>query len=106
MTDSTRSGPPGAVGRVTRRSLLAGAGVAPTGVRTAMVLNEATYRWAGGTGPEDLERALRSCNTQPVGLIEPEDVAGAITFLVSPNARYISGTVLDVTAGASTRWSS
>lgn len=73
MTDSTKSGPPGAVGRVTRRSLLAGAGVAPTGVRTAMVLNEATYRWAGGTGPEDLERALRSCNTQPVGLIEPED---------------------------------
>ncbi|XVV00669.1 mycofactocin-coupled SDR family oxidoreductase [Actinosynnema sp. CA-248983] len=81
-------------------------GVAPTGVRTAMVLNEATYRWAGGTGPEDLERALRSYNTQPVGLIEPEDVADAIAFLASPQARYISGTVLDVTAGASTRWNS
>ncbi|SDC90728.1 mycofactocin-coupled SDR family oxidoreductase [Actinokineospora iranica] len=81
-------------------------GVAPTGVRTPFVLNEATYEWAGGTGPEDLDRALRSYNTQPVGLIEPSDVADAITFLASPRARYISGTVLDVTAGASTRWSS
>ncbi|GAA3882212.1 mycofactocin-coupled SDR family oxidoreductase [Saccharothrix violaceirubra] len=79
-------------------------GVAPTGVRTPMVLNEATYRWAGGTGPEDLEKALRGYNTQPVGLIEPADVAEAIAFLASPKARYVSGTVLDVTAGASTRW--
>ncbi|MGM1063261.1 mycofactocin-coupled SDR family oxidoreductase [Saccharothrix sp. Mg75] len=81
-------------------------GVAPTGVRTPLVLNEATYRWAGGTTVEDLERALRSYNTQPVGLIEPEDVADSIAFLASPRARYVSGTVLDVTAGASTRWSS
>lgn len=81
-------------------------GVAPTGVRTPMVLNEATYRWAGGTGPEDLDRALRGYHTQPVGLIEPEDVADAIAFLASPDARYVSGTVLDVTAGASARWSS
>ncbi|MFC6092805.1 mycofactocin-coupled SDR family oxidoreductase [Saccharothrix lopnurensis] len=79
-------------------------GVAPTGTRTAMVLNEATYRWAGGTTIEDLERALRSYNTQPVGLIEPEDVADAIAFLASPRARYVSGTVLDVTAGASAKW--
>ncbi|WP_433269154.1 mycofactocin-coupled SDR family oxidoreductase [Actinosynnema sp. CS-041913] len=81
-------------------------GVAPTGVRTPLVLNEATYRWAGGTGPADLEKALRGYNTQPVGLIEPEDVADAIVFLASPRARYVSGTILDVTAGASTRWSS
>ncbi|MCE7007195.1 mycofactocin-coupled SDR family oxidoreductase [Kibdelosporangium philippinense] len=81
-------------------------GVAPTGVRTPMVLNEATYKWAGGTGPEDLEKALRGYNTQPVGLIEPEDVADAIAFLASPRARYVSGTILDVTAGASARWSS
>ncbi|MFC5054026.1 mycofactocin-coupled SDR family oxidoreductase [Saccharothrix xinjiangensis] len=79
-------------------------GVAPTGTRTAMVLNEATYRWAGGTTVEDLERALRSYNTQPVGLIEPEDVADSIAFLASPRARYVSGTVLDVTAGASAKW--
>ncbi|GAB3005766.1 mycofactocin-coupled SDR family oxidoreductase [Saccharothrix stipae] len=79
-------------------------GVAPTGVRTPMVLNEATYRWAGGTTVEDLEKALRGYNTQPVGLIEPEDVADSIAFLASPRARYVSGTVLDVTAGASTRW--
>ncbi|QFZ17014.1 mycofactocin-coupled SDR family oxidoreductase [Saccharothrix syringae] len=81
-------------------------GVAPTGTRTAMVLNEATYRWAGGTTVDDLERSLRTYNTQPVGLIEPEDVAESIAFLASPRARYVSGTVLDVTAGASTRWSS
>ena len=79
-------------------------GVAPTGVRTPFVLNEATYRWAGGDGPEDLETALRAYNTQPVGLIEPEDVADSIAFLASGDARVISGTVLDVTAGASTRW--
>lgn len=81
-------------------------GVAPTGVRTPMVLNEATYEWAGGTTVEDLEKALRGYNTQPVGLIEPADVADSIAFLASPRARYVSGTVLDVTAGASTRWNS
>jgi NAD(P)-dependent dehydrogenase (short-subunit alcohol dehydrogenase family) len=80
-------------------------GVAPTGVRTPFVLNEATYRWAGGDGPEDLEAALRAYNTQPVGLIEPEDVAHSIAFLASRDAHLISGTVLDVSAGASTRWS-
>jgi NAD(P)-dependent dehydrogenase (short-subunit alcohol dehydrogenase family) len=80
------------------------AGVAPTGVRTALVLNEATYRWAGGSTEADLERALRGVHTQPVGLIEPADVADAIRFLASPNARVVSGTVLDVSAGASVAW--
>lgn len=78
--------------------------VAPTGVRTPLVLNEVTYRWAGGTGPEALEAALRNYNTLPVGLLEPVDVAAAITFLASPAARHVSGTVLDVSAGASSRW--
>jgi NAD(P)-dependent dehydrogenase (short-subunit alcohol dehydrogenase family) len=80
------------------------AGVAPTGVRTALVLNEATYRWAGGSTEADLERALRDVHTQPVGLIEPADVADAIRFLASPDARAVSGTVLDVSAGASVAW--
>ena len=79
-------------------------GVAPTGVATPLTLNEPTYAWAGGDGPKDLDVALRGYNTQPVGLLQPEPSAEAITFLASPTALYISGTVLDVSAGASTRW--
>jgi (+)-trans-carveol dehydrogenase len=36
----------------------------------------------------------------PVGWVEPEDVSNAILFLVSDEARYITGVALPVDAGA------
>ena len=69
--------------------------IAPTGVRTGIfgeVLNDPDAM-AG------LDAVLRSVHTLPVGILEPEDMAGTAVFLASPAARYISGAVIDVAAG-------
>jgi SDR family mycofactocin-dependent oxidoreductase len=73
--------------------------VAPTGVRTGL----------GGPRTEE-QRAQadkffqESYHYLPVGSLEPEDIAGAVVFLTSPQARYITGTTLDVAAGANARY--
>jgi NAD(P)-dependent dehydrogenase (short-subunit alcohol dehydrogenase family) len=38
-------------------------------------------------------------NLLPVDLVEPEDVAAAVAWLVSDDARYITGVQLPVDAG-------
>jgi NAD(P)-dependent dehydrogenase (short-subunit alcohol dehydrogenase family) len=38
-------------------------------------------------------------NAMPVDLVEPVDVSNAIVWLVSDDARYITGTVVPVDAG-------
>lgn len=74
--------------------------VAPTAVRTGL----------GGGAPEDpaereaAEQYLLQYNALPVAVLEPSDVANSIVFLVSPQARYITGAVLDVAAGANARY--
>lgn len=80
--------------------------VTPTGVVTAMTSNEATYRWANRQNPseENLEAALRAYNVLPVGRLQPQDVADAVLFLVSPGARFITGASIDVAAGANTKY--
>jgi NAD(P)-dependent dehydrogenase (short-subunit alcohol dehydrogenase family) len=39
-----------------------------------------------------------------VGILEPEDVADAAVFLASAGARYVTGQVIDVAAGANARY--
>lgn len=39
----------------------------------------------------------------PVDLIEPEDVAAAVAWLVSDEARYVTGVTLPVDAGFTAR---
>jgi NAD(P)-dependent dehydrogenase (short-subunit alcohol dehydrogenase family) len=39
-------------------------------------------------------------NAMPVDLVDPIDVSNAIAWLVSDDARYITGTVVPVDAGA------
>jgi SDR family mycofactocin-dependent oxidoreductase len=74
--------------------------VAPTAVRTGL----------GGGAPTDpaereaAERYLLQYNALPVAVLEPSDVAESVVFLVSPQARYITGAVLDVAAGANARY--
>jgi NAD(P)-dependent dehydrogenase (short-subunit alcohol dehydrogenase family) len=41
----------------------------------------------------------RHADVDPSGVGTPEDVAGAVRFLVSPAARYITGTVIAVDGG-------
>lgn len=72
--------------------------VAPTAVRTV--------RWDRLSDQQrsDASSALRQVHALPVDILEPEDVAGAVVFLASPAARYITGAVLDVAAGANARY--
>ena len=70
----------------------------PTGVNTPMINNEHTRQW--------LERLVAESET-PVGYgqrdaggaVEPEDIAAAVAWLVSDEARYVTGITLPVDAG-------
>jgi SDR family mycofactocin-dependent oxidoreductase len=73
--------------------------VHPTGVNTPMINNEFIRGWLDDMsrspdGPRDLGNAL------PVSVVEPEDIANAVAWLVSDSARYVTGTTLPVDAGA------
>jgi SDR family mycofactocin-dependent oxidoreductase len=77
--------------------------VHPGAVATPMVLNEATFRrlrpdLANPTAADAAE-VLTARNLLPVPWVEPVDVANAVVFLASDDARYITGTQLVVDAG-------
>ena len=70
----------------------------PTGVNTPMINNDHTRKW--------LERIASMTdapmdwgNAMPVDAVEPEDIAAAVAWLVSDEARYITGITLPVDAG-------
>ena len=69
--------------------------VAPTTVRTPMA-NDGDISSIVEYVPE-LANSLQ--NAIPVEAVDAEDVANAVAFLVSDDARYITGTVLPVDAG-------
>ncbi|MET4433229.1 mycofactocin-coupled SDR family oxidoreductase [Mycolicibacterium sp. 624] len=81
--------------------------VHPGAVGTAMVLNEATFRRLRPDlerpTAEDAAEVLRARNLLPVAWVEPVDVANAVVFLASDEARYITGTQLVVDAGLTQR---
>lgn len=70
--------------------------VHPSGVNTLMINNEFTRRWlaemadqgAGGGG-----------NALPVEIMQADDIANAVAWLVSDQARYVTGVTLPVDAG-------
>lgn len=73
--------------------------VHPTGVATPMVLNEAVAGWLAKM--PDFGATMQ--NALPVELIEPIDVSNAIVWLVSDDARYVTGITLPVDAGFTNR---
>jgi SDR family mycofactocin-dependent oxidoreductase len=77
--------------------------VHPGAVGTAMVLNEATYKRLRPDLPnptaDDAAEVLKARNILPVPWVDPVDVANAVVFLASDEARYITGTQLVVDAG-------
>jgi SDR family mycofactocin-dependent oxidoreductase len=73
--------------------------VHPTGVRSGMTMNDAMARLAAEAAASGDNAISAMQNALPVAMIEPEDVAEAVAFLVSDRARYITGVALPVDAG-------
>jgi SDR family mycofactocin-dependent oxidoreductase len=71
----------------------------PTGVNTPM--NDGLAALEGATPREIAQRSAG--NLLPVPWIEPEDVAAAVVFLASDNARFITGSQFVLDAGLLTR---
>ena len=71
----------------------------PTGVNTPM--NDGLAALEGATPEQIAERSAG--NLLPVPWIEPEDVARAVLFVASDDARYITGSQLVIDAGLLTR---
>jgi SDR family mycofactocin-dependent oxidoreductase len=72
--------------------------VHPAGVDTPMINNEFTRQWLNrliteSDSPPDMGNAL------PVQVLAPDDVANAVAWLVSDQARYVTGITLPVDAG-------
>jgi len=70
----------------------------PSGVDTPMINNEFTRQWlaqlvAESDSPPDMGNAL------PVQVLQSDDIANAVAWLVSDQARYITGVTLPVDAG-------
>jgi SDR family mycofactocin-dependent oxidoreductase len=83
--------------------------IAPGNVSTPMIHNDTLY---GLMRPdlehptrEDVAPGMAALHVQPVPWIEPEEITAAVVFLASEGARHISGSVIDVDAGASARFS-
>jgi SDR family mycofactocin-dependent oxidoreductase len=69
--------------------------VHPTAVNTLMAVNEGMQAFADAQA----EKGGRSQNAMPVDLLDPAYVSAAVAFLLSDEARYITGTNLPVDAG-------
>ncbi|MDN5920198.1 MAG: mycofactocin-coupled SDR family oxidoreductase [Pseudonocardia sp.] len=69
--------------------------VHPTGVNTPMIVNEAMQEFLSSS--PDIGNALT--NLLPVDMVEARDISNAIAWLVSDEARYVTGVTLPVDAG-------
>jgi NAD(P)-dependent dehydrogenase (short-subunit alcohol dehydrogenase family) len=69
--------------------------VHPTGVNTPMVDNDVMRRFLAEVPSNNNNLA----NLMPVDLVEPIDIANAVAWLVSDEARYVTGVTLPVDAG-------
>ncbi|OZC58407.1 SDR family mycofactocin-dependent oxidoreductase [Rhodococcus sp. RS1C4] len=78
--------------------------VHPTSVNTDMIHNSETYNLFLPDTPnptkEDAGAAFKTLNALPIEWVEPVDISNAIAFLVSDDARYITGVQLPVDAGS------
>jgi SDR family mycofactocin-dependent oxidoreductase len=70
--------------------------VAPTGCRTPMSMNSSL----ADIMAESPQLANAMSNAMPVDMVEPIDISNAVAWLVSDDARYVTGTVIPVDAGA------
>jgi NAD(P)-dependent dehydrogenase (short-subunit alcohol dehydrogenase family) len=69
--------------------------VLPTGVNTPMVVNDIMQAFLASD--PSLSQAM--ANALPVDMVEPVDIPNAILWLMSDDARYVTGVTLPVDAG-------
>ena len=73
--------------------------VHPTGVNTPMIVNEVMQEFFA----QDPQMGNALANALPVAMVEPVDISNAIAWLVSDDARYVTGVTLPVDAGFSNK---
>jgi SDR family mycofactocin-dependent oxidoreductase len=73
--------------------------VHPTGVETPMVMNDVI----GNYIKENPQAIAMTANLMPIDLLQASDISNAILFLVSDEAKYITGITLPVDAGFTAR---
>ncbi|KMO80643.1 putative short-chain type dehydrogenase/reductase [Mycolicibacterium chubuense] len=78
--------------------------VHPTNVNTPLFMNEPTMKLfrpdLENPGPEDMKVVGQLMHTLPIGWVEPEDIANAVLFLASDEARFVTGVTLPVDGGS------
>jgi SDR family mycofactocin-dependent oxidoreductase len=77
--------------------------VHPTGVASGMTMNAAMAELAAQAMAGDGGGLSAMQNAMPVQILQPEDISDAIAFLVSDQAKWITGVSLPVDAGFSVR---
>lgn len=71
----------------------------PSGVATDMILNETTMRLSAAGDPW----LASQLNALPIALLQPEQIAAAVAWLVSDEAAFITGTSWPLDAGFTLR---
>jgi NAD(P)-dependent dehydrogenase (short-subunit alcohol dehydrogenase family) len=82
--------------------------VAPGNISTDMIHNDTLYRLMRPDlehpTRDDVAAVMATLHVQPVPWLEAEEITAAVIFLCSEGARHITGSVIDVDAGASARF--
>lgn len=75
----------------------------PTGVATGMVMNAAMQRLAARAAESGDGAMSTMQNALPIPILQPEDIANAVAWLVSDEAYYVTGVQLPLDAGFTVR---
>jgi|ERR1700728_782247 len=71
----------------------------PTGVKSGMTMNETMGQLMAAAMSGEGSPISAMQNAMPIAILDPEDIADAVAFLVSDQAKWITGVALPVDAG-------